>query len=422
MKLLYISTVDHIIHVMLPHLDAARARGWQVDIACHITRDPAISQAHCDHLYEVPLSRNPFHPSNLIAVWKLIKLIRKEKYDIVHCHNPSGGVYGRLAATLSGVKPLRVYTAHGFHFHPLGGRITNVLFRAIESFAGRYLSDAVLTINQWDYEEAQKIMPPERVYLTPGVGVSTDKFDPAKVNTDTRLALREQLCQGHALAVATIGEFIPRKRHMDALGSFVVSEIDGGMNLLGEGQLEQAVRDEATNYGWIENHSIQFLGYRRDVEAVLAATDILLFPSVQEGLPCSVQEALAMEVPVVAYDIRGCEDLVDESCGRLVPFGDTDAMADALKELAALSPEQRREMGRAGRKKMVEHYERNKCIETWHKIYEEHLPPPPPSISACGGTGEPANVSPRPCSEPPITGGQGGIKGTGSKKPRGDKA
>jgi glycosyltransferase EpsD len=406
MKLLYISTVDHIIHVMLPHLDAARALGWQVDVACHITRDPAITEAHCHTLHEVPLSRNPLHPSNLLAVWKLIRLIGKEKYDIVHCHNPSGGLYGRLAATLARTKPLRVYTAHGFHFHPLGNRFTNALYRAIETFAGRYLSDAVLTINQWDYEQATTMMPAEKVHFTRGVGVSTDHFDPAKVTGEQRQAIRKELAQDTRLVVTTIGEFIPRKRHVDALSSFVLAEIDGCLNLVGHGQLQGEVMAQATHQGWMADRAIQFLGFRHDVPQILAATDILLFPPVQEGLPCSVQEALAMEVPVVAYHIRGCEDLIDASCGYLVPFGDRDAMVAALRKVASLSADERRVMGRAGRKKMVELYDRRKCVAAWLKIYEELLPKPISPASEPISPGALRSSSPRLSSQQTPSGGR----------------
>ncbi len=406
MKLLYISTVDHIIHVMLPHLDAARARGWQVDIACHITRDPAISQAHCDTLYEVPLSRNPFHPRNLLAVWKLIKLIRKEKYDIVHCHNPSGGVYGRLAATLSGIKPLRVYTAHGFHFHPLGNRITNILFRAIESFAGRFLSDAVLVINQWDYEQAQKIMPPEHVYLTPGVGVSTDKFDPANVTEEQRQAIRNEfgVPEDGFLAVC-IGEMIPRKGHDHAFGIFGQdTPANTVLVFVGEGPLREHLESEANK---ICAKQIKFAGFRRDIREILAACDVFLFPSLQEGLPCAVQEALAMEKPVICYGIRGCTDLVDESCGRVIDWIPSHmVMGAAFAGLCGMSAEERQAMGHSGREKMVEKYDRPKCVEAWLKIYDDLMPtsthltsppgPLPQALASSLGKGETEKPSESP--------------------------
>jgi len=294
----------------------------------------------------------------------------------VHCKNPGGGVYGGLAATISGVKPLRVYTAHGFHFHPLGGRITNVLFRAIETFAGRFLSDAVLTINQWDYEQAKKMMPPERVYLTPGVGVSTDKFDPAKVTEEERQAIRKEFdIPDDGYLVTCIGEFIPRKRHEHIFWGLHKGLIENfapktSILLVGVGERVDELKALAEQNG-VKSY---FPGFRRDIPAILAATDVFIFPSLQEGLACSIQEALSMEVPVACYDVRGCSDLVDSDSGIVVKAGNSIRLGQATVEILLRPVEERAAMGRAGRKKMVDLYDRPKCIEAWLKIYDDLRP------------------------------------------------
>jgi glycosyltransferase involved in cell wall biosynthesis len=392
MKLLYVSTLDHIIHVMLPHLDAARARGWQVDVACNVTRDPKITEAHCDTLHSIPFARNPLHPKNLIATIKLIQLIRKEKYTIVHCHNPSGGFYGRLAATLSGMKCLRIYTAHGFHFHPEGRRFANKIYRYIERMAGRYLSDAVLVINQWDFEEAKAIMLSELVYKTPGVGVSTDFFDPAHVTEEQREKIRKEFGVGpDGCLIVSIGELIPRKGQEDILNLASALKHRGLKGrrtgvpvLIGKGKLTEILKKKSQEMNVQE--TLVLAGFRTDIREILAATDIFYFPSVQEGLPCVVQEALSMELPCVAFDVRGCKDLIDDFCGILVEYKtkiDDGSMYDGHEiipslsgyavQLLKMSAEQRKEMGRAGRKKMIELYDRPKCVEEVLKIYDQLL-------------------------------------------------
>ncbi len=369
---------------MLPHLDAARARGWQVDVACNVTRDPEITKAHCDNLISVPFARNPLHPKNLIATIKLIQLIRKEKYDIVHCHNPSGGFYGRLAATMSGVKCLRVYTAHGFHFHPLGSRISNFIYRFVEGFAGKFISDAVLTINKWDFEEAKKIMPVKKIFFTHGVGVSTDFFNPALVTEEKCQEIRREFrVPDGGLLVTCIGEMIPRKRHEDAVLGFAnIADLeDSVLALIGDGVLRSKLELQIKN-----EPRVRFPGFRRDICEILAASDVFIFPSLQEGLPCAVQEALSMEVPVVSYAIRGCTDMIDDSCGRAVPYeiipGRCSApcldLGSALQSLLLLSPGDRKEMGRAGRRKMIELYDRPKCVAEVLAIYDKLLAPRPP--------------------------------------------
>jgi glycosyltransferase involved in cell wall biosynthesis len=360
---------------MLPHLDAARARGWQVDVACNVTRDPEITKERCDQLYSVPFVRNPLHPKNLLATAQLIQLIRREKYDIVHCHNPSGGFYGRLAATLAGTKPIRLYTAHGFHFHPLGGKMLNLIYRIVEKIAGKFLSDAVLTINQWDFEQAQRIIPSQKVYFTHGVGVSTDELDPKHISDARRKAIRTEFgVHGDGYLVTCIGEMIPRKRHHDILDAISTWEFQSAApkNLvfafIGDGPLKKSLMEQLRI-----PYTLQFPGFRRDILDILAASDVFVFPSVQEGLPCSVQEALSMEVPVVAYEIRGCADMVDDSCGRLVKSPGARGLGEAMTALLTLSPEERMALGRAGRKKMIEQYDRPKCVAQVLEIYDELL-------------------------------------------------
>jgi len=374
-RLLYVSTLDHIIRVMLPHLDACRAAGFEVEVACRVTRFRKDTLAHADALHDLPMQRFPLHPANAAALAQLTGLIRDREYAVVHAHNPTGGFVGRLAATLAGTGCVRAYTAHGFHFHRHGGRVTNAVFRGIERIAGSHLSDGVLVINREDYDAALRgrVVPKDRLFLTGGVGVSAaDDFDPAAVSPWERAAVRRELgAADDAVPVLTVvGEMIPRKRHSDALRAFEeVRRVspDAVLALAGDGALMEALREEADALGVLPG--CRFLGFRRDVRSILAATDVFLFPSQQEGLPCSVQEALAMEVPVVATDVRGNADLVDGACGRLVPLGDTAALAASALELLARSPAERRAMGRAGREKMLRLYDRPACVAQWLDIY-----------------------------------------------------
>jgi glycosyltransferase involved in cell wall biosynthesis len=131
--------------------------------------------------------------------------------------------------------------------------------------------------------------------------------------------------------------------------------------------LAAKLKEQAVALGIAEG--VRFLGFRRDIRRILAATDVFVFPSQQEGLPCAVQEALAMEVPVVATDVRGNADLVDETCGRLAPLGDVEALAEGVCDLLALKRERRQAMGGAGRAKMLNRYERSACVTEWQRIY-----------------------------------------------------
>jgi glycosyltransferase involved in cell wall biosynthesis len=363
---------------MLPQLDALRAAGFAVEIACRITRHGAEMTAHADIVHNLPFRRSPVHPDNLKATSLLTRLIRERRYAIVHAHTPVGGVAGRVAATLANA-PIRMYTAHGFHFHRHGSILGNALYRTIEIVAGRRFSDAVLVINSEDYDAALEhkvVTAPEKLFLTGGVGISTEKFAPSMCTKEARAALRREIgAESDAVPVMTfVGEMIPRKRHADLLEAFArvrTVRPDAVLVLAGDGVLLDKVQKLAVESGVMD--ACRFLGYRRDIPVLLAATDLFVFPSAQEGLPCAIQEALAMEVPTVATDVRGNRDLVREDCGRLVPFGDTRALADACLELLALPPEKRREMGKAGRANMIADFERGACVTQWMDIYADLL-------------------------------------------------
>ncbi|MBC8101998.1 MAG: glycosyltransferase family 4 protein [Cytophagales bacterium] len=364
--------------MMLPQLDALRAAGFTVEIACRITRHGDEMAAHADAVHPLPFQRSPVHPGNLQAIALLTRLIQTRRYAIVHAHTPVGGVAGRIAATLA-KSPVRMYTAHGFHFHRNGGALGNTLYRTIETIAGRRFSDAVLVINGEDYDAALQhriVTDPETLFLTGGVGISTDRFDPASVSPEERLAVRREIgAEDEAVPVLTfVGEMIPRKRHADLLTAYVrirAARPEARLVLVGEGVLMAKVQRLARELK-IEG-GCRFLGFRRDIPALLAATDLFVFPSSQEGLPCAVQEALAMEVPTVATDVRGSRDLVRPDCGRLAPLGNPNALADACLALLDLPREARRAMGRAGRARMVADFERDACVAQWMEIYARLL-------------------------------------------------
>jgi glycosyltransferase involved in cell wall biosynthesis len=373
-SILYVATVDIMLRLMLPQLDALRAAGFTVEIACRITRHGEAMHAHADVVHELPFQRSPVHPDNLKALSQLTRLIRERRYTIVHAHTPVGGVAGRIAATL-GNAPIRMYTAHGFHFHRHGSRMGNALYRTVEQIAGRRFSDAVLVINSEDYDAALQynvVTAPEKLFLTGGVGISTDRFDPSRCTAEQRAALRRELgAADDAIPVLSfVGEMIPRKRHADLLAAFArirAVRPEAILALAGDGVLMEKVQKLAVDLGVMDG--CRFLGYRRDIPVLLSATDLFVFPSSQEGLPCAIQEALAMEVPTVATDVRGNRDLVRPESGRLVPFADTMALADACLEILALPTEKRREMGKAGRANMVAEFERGACVQQWMDIY-----------------------------------------------------
>jgi glycosyltransferase involved in cell wall biosynthesis len=273
-----------------------------------------------------------------------------------------------------------VYTAHGFHFHPLGGRLRNRIFLMLERLAGRW-TDALIVLNQEDYEAAreQGIVPADRLFRMPGIGLDLAYWARESVPPQAVADLRRELAvEEGARMLLCVAEMTARKRHADLLNGwarFVAASRGGNrlppmLVLAGEGPLRRRLERQTARLGigcWV-----RFVGFRDDLRPLYALADATLLISVQEGLPRSIMESLAMQTPVVASDIRGSHELVDASCGWLVPPRDPAGVADALRILAGLPEDARLQMGRNGRTKM-QAFGLQRCLAETEDIYRQVL-------------------------------------------------
>ena len=160
-KVLFVATVvqKHINVFHLPFLKMFQEQGYKTYVAAsNDTGKEKVEIQYCDEYVEIDFKRNPLHPGNVSAYSKLKELIDREKFDIVHCHTPVGGLLGRLAAIKARKGGTRVfYIAHGFHFYK-GAPLKNwLMYYPVEKFCSRF-TDVLITINQEDYALAKKKM------------------------------------------------------------------------------------------------------------------------------------------------------------------------------------------------------------------------------------------------------------------------
>jgi glycosyltransferase involved in cell wall biosynthesis len=323
---------------LLPFAEHFRSRGWRVDAACNeVPDDPSELQAF-DRIHPMPWTRRPFESVNLMeAPRRLRELVARERYDIVHSHDPVPGFVTRFALRRArrrlGVAVIN--TAHGFHFHrgaPLRDHLT---LRVAESMASLW-TDFLVVINQEDRALARTMpISRDRIVYMPGIGVDMSRYAASNVPDGAAEAVRRelQLSDGQQLLLM-VAEFLPRKRHLDALEALERSGRDDVvLAFAGQGVLEEQVRAEVARRGLDER--VRFLGFRKDVPSLLAASFALILPSEREGLPRCIMEASCLERPTIAYDIRGVHDLVDEDTGALSPLGDVDGLASAVRRLAS---------------------------------------------------------------------------------------
>jgi len=310
------------------------------------------------------IQRSPFSLKNIIAYRQLKQIMRSEGFDAIHCHSPMGGVLARLAAKSAGISSV-IYTAHGFHFYKGAPFINWLFYYPIEKFLSRY-TDVLITINKEDYNRAQRFCAKKTVYV-PGIGINTRKFSELIINKRKK---REELCiPEDSMVLLTVGEMIKRKNQETILKA--LTEIDRENIILlicGRGELEEYLKELAKRLG--VEAKVRFLGFRSDIAEICLISDMFVFPSLQEGLPVSVLEAMSAGLPVVCSSIRGNSDLIaDGEGGYLLESNDTKGFAERMTNLiddAAL----RQSMGRRNLD-TVKQYDKKYVTEIMRNVYDK---------------------------------------------------
>lgn len=299
--------------------------------------------------HQVDIPRSVFKVGSILRALKQVKtLCDREQYDLIHCHSPIGGVVARLAARKSRKKGTKViYTAHGFHFYK-GAPIKNwLLFYPMERLCARF-TDLLITINREDYDLASRKMKAVKVAYVPGIGVDTAAFSGEADVT----ALREELgLNPEDKVILSVGELSRRKNHKVILEAVAKLSCPSAHYLIcGIGPEEENLRNLAKQLG-IEKQ-LHLLGFRRDIAKLLALADIYAFPSLQEGLPVALMEAMAAGKAVVCSGIRGNLDLVDDDYGGAVrKADDAEGFAHGIGRLLAI-PSIAEKMGNYNRRRI----------------------------------------------------------------------
>ena len=293
----------------IPVIRELMDRGHQVDLACNETDSPVAPiyrQWNCT-IYPVSCSRSPLDKGNLTAIQQIRALVEKGRYDIVHCHTPLAAACTRLAcreARRSGTKVF--YTAHGFHFFK-GAPVKNwLLYYPVEKLCAHF-TDVLITINQEDYDLAQRKLKARNVVYVPGVGIDLEKYRSSDADPFTKR--RELGIPEDATVLLSVGELSQRKNHKVLLEA--AADIPNLFLIIaGKGSLQKDLEVLATKLG-IANRT-KLLGYRTDIAELCAMCDIFALPSLQEGLPVALMEAMASGKTVICSRIRGNTDLMGE--------------------------------------------------------------------------------------------------------------
>ncbi|MBI1321033.1 MAG: glycosyltransferase [Candidatus Hydrogenedens sp.] len=331
--------------------------------------EDVVRAAGVDIQREPWLLRNPAPLRDLMTLRRLEQRFRRGRYDIVHTHTSKAGWLGRIAAERAGV-PIIVHTPHGNVFHGYFSPAVARAFVWMERYAARR-TDAIIELTPGGIEEhlAEGIGQRSQ-YRVIFSGIDTAPYDDAiAMREATRAALG---CPPGALLIGGVGRLEPIKGFtyfVEAALRLADALPEARFVLAGQGSETEAIRRRAAPLG----DRFQMLGLRADVPALMAAFDVCVVPSVNEGMGRVLLEAGAAGTPVAASRVGGIPDIVDDGeTGLLVAPRDADALAAALRELAA-SPERRALMGAAARAKVVPRFSLEAMVRDIESLYEELL-------------------------------------------------
>lgn len=280
-------------------------------------------------LHNVSFARKLKGNSNLNAFKQIRAILSENDFDVIHVHTPIASVITRYAARNARKKgTIMVYTAHGFHFFT-GAPIKNWLIYFTAEWICSWFTDVIITMNEEDYARAKRRMHSKNVKYIHGVGVDTSKFE-RDPDFDVEKKREELGIDEKACVLLSVGELVYDKNQQIIIKTLAsINDPNIHYFLAGVGSLREQLEALAVEYGVSDR--VHFLGYRRDVPELLWASDVFVFPSIFEGLPVSLMEAIAAGKAIACSSCRGNTDLIknkkylfkhnsEEQCKTVIEF------------------------------------------------------------------------------------------------------
>jgi len=326
---------------------------------------------HTTKLLVVPELGRAINPlCDLIAFVKVYRLIRKGKYHIVHTHSSKAGVLGRIAAWLAGT-PLIVHTLHSLVFHEYQPWIANFTWRTVKKICAP-LTHHFISVSSIISEKAVAVGIARREkFTTIYSGMELDWFLKAKV--DPGKVRREFGIPEDSPVVGKIARLFPLKGHddlLDAAPEIVRCVPTVRFFLIGDGMLQEHLKNRAETLGILGNFVFAGLIDRERIPEMIAAMDIVVHTSLREGLARVLPQALAMGKPCVSFDIDGApEAVINGKTGYLVKPFDSIGLADAVNKLL-VNPKVRKRMGEEGRKLVDPAFRTETMVRQISEVYE----------------------------------------------------
>lgn len=374
-KALIVVNLAGFLNFLWNDIEVLQKMGYQVDVAMNGRMadgkeaiENLILKKKNIKYYQVDFNtKQPINSEN----WKAYKQLRevlKQKYDIIHCHTPIVGMIVRTAAKKYIRKGTKViYTTHGFTFTDRSTKKEWFVYHSVENVMSK-LSDVIITINHEDYNNAKK-MHCKNVFLIPGVGLKTERFEKIKIDRDEyRKKLGVSQKDKLVLAVGELSERKNQKIIIKAL-SMLPDKNKYVFFICGRAVVDSTLDKQLEKLAERLNVRVKLLGHRSDIPQINACADIAVLPSLREGLGMAGLEALASGVPVVGADVQGIREyVVNGETGYLCNPTKEKEFANAIDRIANMQEDEYKEMSKKC-KKMAKKFDELKSKEAMKEIY-----------------------------------------------------
>jgi len=291
---------------------------------------------------------------------ELKNFINQEKIDLIHSHGYKSNFYGLMTAKMSKVPILA--TVHGW----TGETDKLRLYENLDKWVVKMM-DHLIAVSPMICNELRSLgLNTARVTFIPN-GIDVERFDPKKVNAD----VRKEFGIEDSFVIGSVGRISNEKGHIYLIKAFekIQSKIPGArLMIIGDGPLLGELKEYARKH--LIANKVIFTGIREDLPSLYRAMDVFVLPSLKEGIPMALLEAMAMEIPVIATDVGGIPYVVSpDQDGILIPPVDPDILAEKISSFLQDEP-LRFEIGKKARSKIIERFSLNPLYQSYLKVYQ----------------------------------------------------
>ncbi|WP_312268162.1 glycosyltransferase family 4 protein [Pseudescherichia sp.] len=279
----------------------------------------ALSELNIQTFYVGELCRDISLKKDIVAIYKLYNYIKNEQFDVVHTHSSKTGVLGRIAAKLAGVSNI-IHTVHGFSFPAASNKRKYYLYFFLE-WVAKFFTDKLIVLNKDDEDTSLHKLKYKRkqVHLIAN-GVDTSKFYPAEKKSINK-----------SLKLIMVGRLSQQKDPetlLDAVQKLLVKNIDVTITFVGDGELKDILQKKIED----GNERIIFNGWSNDPSKILSENDLFILPSLWEGMPLAILEALSCGLPCIVTNIPGNNSLISSGYnGQLFEPKNSQQLADIIE-------------------------------------------------------------------------------------------